>query len=252
MSLAAIAARELRSQFLSPLAWTTLGLVKAVFAYALLLRLEQFVGWQPRLAAAPGAPGVTELVVAPALGTAGFLLLLVAPLVTMRALSEERRAGTLALLMSAPLSMTEIVLGKFLALAAIFACLLLVIALLPLALLAGGPLDLGLLAAGLLGLALLALSLAAAGLFLSALTPLPALAAVGSLGLFLLLWILGSAPAGDTGQGPDALAALSPATHFGSFARGLVDTRAITYFALFTVTFLALTVRHLERLRREH
>ena len=107
-----IAARELRSFFCSPPAWTVLAIVTAIHAYVLLVQVERFTGWQSQLVDLPGAPGLTELVVLPLIKTAGFVLLMVVPLMTMHLVAEERRSGTLILLLSSPLSMTEIVVGK--------------------------------------------------------------------------------------------------------------------------------------------
>jgi len=150
-----IAGRELRSLFLSPMAWAILAVVSGICAWFFLSYLDFFLQIQPRLAAVPGGPGAADIVVAPLFSTAATVLLLVVPLLTMRLISEERRAQTLPLLLSAPVSMTEIVLGKFLGVLGFVLVMLLLIAAMPLSLLAGGTLDLGLWAAGVLGLLLL-------------------------------------------------------------------------------------------------
>lgn len=115
---AVIAARELRSLFLSPLAWVILAVVVFILAYAFLVQVQVFTEIQPRLAGLPSAPGVTEIVAAPLFEFAAMILLLVAPLLTHRAVAAERRGGTLVLLQSAPVSSTQIVLGKYLGLLA--------------------------------------------------------------------------------------------------------------------------------------
>ena len=109
-----IARRELRSLFLSPLAWVILAVVQLVLAWVMFLQLDQFFLLQDQLATLPNAPGVTDLVVAPTIEFASIVLLMVTPLITMRLLSEERRSGTLDLLLSSPVSVSAIVLGKFL------------------------------------------------------------------------------------------------------------------------------------------
>lgn len=166
MNIIHIAARELRSLFLSPLSWVVLAITQAFVANAFLVKLAFFLDMKPYLPGLPGAPGLTAIVVAPAFKAAGMVMLLAAPLVTMRLVSEERRNGTLSLLMSAPISMTDIVLGKFLGVMGFFAIVAVVILLTPLSLLAGGSLDYGLLASGFLGLLLLIASFAATGLFI--------------------------------------------------------------------------------------
>ncbi|MFP5345154.1 MAG: ABC transporter permease, partial [Gammaproteobacteria bacterium] len=189
-NITVIAARELKSLFLSPLAWTVLAVVQLILAWLFLVQLDQFAELQPQLAALPGAPGLTDLVVAPLFASAATVLLLVTPLLTMRVMSEERRQHTLTLLFSMPLSMTEIVLGKYLGLLALLGIMLLLIVLMPLSLLLGGTLDSGQLAAAVLGLALLMAGFAAVGLYVSTLTRHPGIAAVGSFGILLLLSLL--------------------------------------------------------------
>ncbi len=239
-----IAGRELRSLFLSPLAWVLLAVVQLILAYLFLAQLEVYLNLQPRLAALEGAPGATDLIVAPLLADAAVVLLLVVPLVTMRLLSEERRAGTLELLLSAPVSMTEIVLGKYLGALAFLLIMLLLLALMPLSLLAAGGLDLGKLAAGLLGLALLAAAFAAAGLFLSSLTAQPAAAAAGTFGLLLLLWLGDWSARG--GGGDELVRYLALLSHYEPLLRGLVRSVDLAYFALFVLTFLVLSIRRLD------
>lgn len=246
MKLPTIAAREIRSIFLSPLAWVVLAVLQAVLSYVLLLLLEVFLRELPTLTATPGAPGLTALVVAPLLQWAGVVLMLVVPLMTMRLISEERRNGTLNLLFSSPLSMTEIVLGKYLGVLLFLLCVVGLVTLLVLALLLGGSLDLGMLAAGLLGLLLLTASYAAAGLYLSTLTAQPAIAAIGTFGLLLVLWMLDSSRIGDSGAVAHALTYLSLLGHFNDLVRGVFDSRDVIYYLLFITTFLVLSIRRLD------
>jgi ABC-2 type transport system permease protein len=246
-----IAARELRSLFLSPLAWAVLAVVQLVLGYIFLLYLDTYLQWQGRLAGIEGAPGLTEIVAKPLFTDAAVVLLLVVPLLTMRLVSEERRSRTLALLLSAPVSMTEIVLGKYLGLMGFLGVMVGLVALMPLSLLVGGSLDFGLLASGLLGLLLVVASFAAAGLLLSALTEQPTVAAIGTFGLLLLLWVLGTAGSAAGEEAGAVLRYLSVLTHYEALLKGVFDTRDVAYYLLFTLTFLVLAIRRLdaERLR---
>lgn len=240
-----IARKELRALFLSPLAWVILGVVQLLLGYLFLLQLDQYLVIQPRLAAMEGAPGVTDMVVAPLFGNAAVILLLVVPLVTMRLISEERRNGTLDLLASAPITPLQIVLGKYLGILVFLGVMLAITALMPLSLLAGGWLDFGKLAGGLLGIGLLVAAFAAAGLFMSSLTAQPVVAAVASFGLLLLLWIIDWAARGQAA--PDGvLTYLSLMGHYESLVRGLFRSTDVIYYVLFIGMFLALTVRKLE------
>ena len=246
-----IAARELKALFLSPMAWSILAVVQLIIAYLFLAQLDTYMLLAPRLAGIAGAPGVTDVVVAPVLGNAAVILLLIAPLITMRVLSEERRARTLSLLLSAPVSMTEIVIGKYLGILVFFLVLLAMLALMPLALLAGTDLDLGKLASGLLGLSLLLGAFAAAGLFMSSLTEQPTVAAVSSFGLLLLLWIVDWAGSSGT-EGSGVLAYLSVLRHFESLLKGVFDSTDVAYYVLFIFTFVVLTIQRMDRDRLPH
>ena len=252
MKLLNIAARELRSLFLSPLSWTVLAITQAFVAYALLVKLELFLQLKPHLPGLPGAPGLTAIVVAPALKAAGMVMLLAAPLVTMRLVSEEHRSGTLSLLLSAPISMTDIVLGKFLGVMSFFGIVVLVIMLTPLSLLAGGTLDYGLLASGFLGLLLLIASFAAAGLFMSTLTAHPAVAAVSTFGLLLLLWNLDWAGTGAAEGVRSLFSYLAVTSHFNALLQGVVDSADVIYSLLVVATFLVLAIRRLDAMRLGH
>ena len=105
-----IANKELKALFASPLAWVMLTLVQLILAFSFLKRLDEFMLVQPQLIQVPNRPGVTELVVAPLFATTAVLLLFAVPLLAMRLIAEERRNQTMVFLVSAPLSMTEIVL----------------------------------------------------------------------------------------------------------------------------------------------
>ena len=246
-----IAARELRGLFLSPLAWTVLAVVQAILAWIFLLLLDEFLQLQSQLLGVPGAPGVTDLVAAPLLRAAAWILLIVMPLLTMRLISEERRSRTLCLLLSAPVSMTEIVLGKYLGILTFVGIVVFMISLMPLSLLAGTSLDLGKLLAGLLGLALMLASFAALGLYLSTLTAQPAVAAASTFGVLLLLWII-DATTGPREEVTNLLAYLSLLRHYEALLMGMFISADVVYYLLFIGAFLALSVRRLDNERLQH
>lgn len=243
-----IAARELRSLFLSPLAWSILAVTLFILAYLFLSQIEAYINLQPRLAALDGAPGVADIVVAPLFADAAVVLLLITPLVTMRVLSEERRSRTLSLLLSAPVSMTEIVVGKYLGVLSFFIILLGLLALMPLSLLAGTELDLGKLAAGMLGLILVVASFAAIGVYMSSLTEQPTVAAVTTFGLLLLLWIIDWAGNGQL-DGANALAYLSMLRHYEPLLKGLFNSTDVAYYLLLIVLFIGFSIRRLDATR---
>lgn len=237
-----IAAKELRAMFTSPLAWVQLAIVQLILSWIFLLRVDYFISAQAQIARAPNAPGLTEIAIVPMFGIASMVLLMSIPLLTMRLISEERRNQTMALLMAAPISMSEIVLGKFLALIAFLTLINLLILSMALSLLAGGIIDFGLLIANLIGLMLLGASFAAIGLFISCLTTHPVVAAILSLGAFLGLWIMNIA-ASD----PESfLHLLSLLKHFEGFMNGSIAVPDLIYFFLMITTFLILSIRRLD------
>ncbi len=243
-----IALREVKNLFLSPLAWAILAVLQLIVAYLFLIQLDNFMLLQPRLAGIEGAPGVTDIVVAPLLQTTGFLLLLIAPAITMRVFSDERRNRTLTLLLSAPVSMTEIVLGKFLGVTLFFLLLLAMLVAMPLSLYAGTTLDAGKLAAGILGLALVLSAFAAIGVFMSSLTEQPVVAAISTLGLLILLWIVDWSGSSQE-QVSVLFQYLSIKTHFESFLKGMFSTADLGYYLIFITTFLILSIRRLDQQR---
>ena len=249
-----IAWRELKSLFLSPLAWSMLAITQIILCYQFLSQLDTYMQLQAKLSVLEESPGLTDLVIAPLLGGAAIVLLLIVPLLTMRLISEEQKNQTLPLLFSAPVSMSQIILGKYFGILAFLVILVLMIALMPLSLLLGAAIDLGQVFSALLGLFLVTASFAAAGLYISTLTRHPAIAAVSSFGLLLFLWIINWA--GNTADtevyGENVLSWFSLLTHFEPLLRGVFSSADIIYYLLFICLFLVLGIRRLERLRLPH
>jgi len=239
-----LAGKELRRLFASPLAWVILAGLQLLFAFFFLLGLQAFFDTQAQMAMMQGgqSPGFTAYVVEPPFGVARILLLMVIPLLSMRLLSEERRNQTLTFLMSSPLSITQIVVGKFLALLAFLGVAVALLTVMSLSLYSAGRLDHGLLIGNVLGLSLLCASFASVGLYLSSLTAQPLIAVVGTYVVLLLLWLV------DAGAGDPAspLHALSMIKHFEAFSRGIVALNDVVYYAVVIVLFLLLSIRRLD------
>ena len=249
-----IAGKELKSLFASPLAWMVLTVVELVTGWAFLKRLDDFLQVQPQLVQLASPPGVTELVIAPLFATTAIVLLFAAPLLGMRLIAEERRNQTMVFLTSAPVSIGEIVVGKFLGLALFLAMIIVLVAVMPLSLAGSTSLDYGLIASLCLGLTLLAAGFAALSLYISALTSQPVAAAFGAFAA-LLLMVLVSEAAGDgmRARGWNVPAALiqvfSPLKNFEPLGKGMIDTYAIACSVLLAVLFLVLTARRLDARR---
>jgi ABC-2 type transport system permease protein len=164
----------------------------------------------------------------------------------MRAFAEERRNETLPLLASAPLSMTQIVLGKYLGNLGFFLLLALLTLLMPASLSVATTLDFYQLSASMLGLILLNASFTAIGLYMSSLTRQPTIAAVSSFALLFLLWIIDWA--GDSGEF-SILSWLSLLNHFEPMTQGQINTQDLSFYLIVITTFLLLTIRRLDKER---
>lgn len=253
MMIFTLARRELRSLFLSPLAWSILAIVQFILAYLFMSQLQEFLLIQAKLTTIENAPGVTELVIVPLYGSAAFIMMLVTPLLTMRLISEERRNRSLSLLMSAPVSMTEIILGKYLGILGFAAIMIGMMTLMPFSLYFTGNLDSGLLFSIVLGISLLLAAFISIGLYMSCLTAQPTIAAMSTFGMLLMLWIIDWAG----GKANDAAASglleyLSLLRHFEAFTKGLFNSSDFFYYLLFISLFLILSIRRLDgdRLQR--
>jgi ABC-2 type transport system permease protein len=168
--------------------------------------------------------------------------------------AEERRNHTMVLLVSAPISMTEIVLGKFLGLLSFLLIIVALAALMPLSLALGTRLDFGLLAGFVAGLVLLAANFCAVSLFVSCLTEHPVAAAIGAFAALLGMVLVGDAAGeGLTARGWGVAASfaqvLSPIKNFEPFSRGILDTYAVACSVLLAIAFLALAIRQLDARR---
>ena len=237
-----IARNELRRIFVSPLAWAVLAVVQLILGFVFINLL---IDYARNAEFGDQFTGVADYMGGALYGFATIVLLLVMPLMTMRLFSEERRSGSLTLLLSSPASLIEIVLGKFLGLAGFTLALLALLAAMPLSLLPGTDLDLGRIAAGLLGMLLMMLAFGAAGLFVSSLTREPTIAAVGGFGLLLLVWLIQILSYQEI-PFAEVFGYLSLISHFDSLRRGLFDTADVVYYLLFIVFFLWLTVQRLD------
>lgn len=238
-----LAKKELHGLFVTPLAWVVLAVLQAVLAWIFLVRLDTFLELQPRLAQLANAPGTTELVVAPLFSAAAIVLLMTTPLFGMRMIAEERRNRTMTLLISAPISMTTIVLGKWLGLVLFLSLPMALVTAMGGVLLAGTDLDLGLFLANLVGLTLIIATFAAVALYASSLSSQPLIAAVLALGMLLGSWL--ASLANPDPASPMQL--LSVTKRFESFNAGIINSADLVWHAVVIALFLALTIRRLDR-----
>ncbi len=240
-----IARNEWRRLFAQPLAWVLLAAVLAVLAYFFLLTLQGFLGLMPKLAGMPSPPGVTDLVALPLARAIASVLLIVAPLLGMRAIAGERASGTLPLLQTSGAGSSGIVLGKFIALCGFFVVLIALAIAMPASLAIGTHLDWGRIASGALGLILFAAALSAIAIAASSFTRHAVVAAIVALAINLVLWML-DAGARHEGVSSAFINYLALPTHLEPFLRGIVATVDVVYFALIVGVALTLAARRLD------
>jgi len=238
-----VARKELKSVFASPMGWVILALLQAWLGLQFNFGVDQYFQVMSGFIRPVERTGVTMFIGQSIFGWASIVMLIAIPLLSMRLISEERRSNTLPFLFSAPISLTEIVLGKFVGLVSFLSILVVLIALMMLTLNLWADIDFGYIAANLLGLWLLVASFSALGLYFSSLTAQPVIAAIFTLIASLVLLMLDRFLTGDETSFVNYLSLMH---HFQPFARGFIDTADIAYFLLFTITFLTLTVRRLD------
>jgi ABC-2 type transport system permease protein len=227
-SLALVARREFAAYWTSPIAYVTVALFAALAGIYFFAGLYDFVTRASR----SGGQGVdvNQELIRPYLQGTSVLILFLLPLVSMRLVAEERRQGTLEILLTTPARDAALLLGKYAGSLGLFAALLAVPLLHVLLLFLFGKPEPGPVLTGFAGLFLSGASYLALGIFFSALTQNQVVAAVAAFSLSLILWLvyqIGTMTSGALGQ---ILAAVSFAGHFDSFARGVLDSADLLYF----------------------
>jgi gliding motility-associated transport system permease protein len=249
-----IIGKELRSYFVSPIAYVVLTgflLLGGWFFFNLLSRFSLLLTLYTQFQGGEVATrlNLNDYVIAPLMHNLSIVLVILIPMITMRAYAEEKKSGTYELLLTSPVRTGELVLGKFLA-SFLFVCIMIgLTSVYPAILLVFGNPELGVMVAGYLGLLLLATAFVAVGLLTSSFTENQIIAAVSGLVATLLLYIIGW-PAETAGNvlGP-LLRYLSVTEHFSDMVKGLIDTRSLVYFASLIALALFLTQRSVESLR---
>lgn len=178
---------------------------------------------------------------------AATILLFVIPVLTMRLFAEEEQRGTSELLYTLPLSIYQTVLGKYLAVSAVFALMLLVTIPYPAILMVTSEPDIGPILTGYLGLFLLGCSFLAAGCLTSSLTRSQVVAAVLGYGILLFMWILDWLSSAVPGTAGELARAVSPLSHYEDFLKGILDLSHVVFYLTLIAGFVGLTVANVER-----
>ncbi|MEE8581171.1 MAG: ABC transporter permease [Myxococcota bacterium] len=260
--LGCIAGRELRSLFVSPVAYVVLTLWAVLAGFFFLSNLIAFQTELVRMQQMGAfemvrSVNLNDHLIAPFMGSMWIILIFAVPGVTMGLFAAEKANGTDELLLTSPLTIWEIVLGKFLAGAAFVALMTGIVAFFPAILFAYGDPEVGKTGAGLLGLLLVSLTYVAVGAFASSVTRNHLIAFFLAFGVLLLLLMLpfiaelGASRGGLGGGGEVAelMRWVATGSHFEQLLKGLVDTKDLVYFAVMSGSFLFLTKAAMEASR---
>jgi ABC-2 type transport system permease protein len=248
-NIVAIAQKELKSYFSSPIGYILIGFWAFLFGYFYISILAYFVRVSMQMAGGMGGPpavNINQDMIRPLLSNVTILVLFILPGVTMRTYSEEKRSGTIELLLTSPLTDLQIVAGKFLGAMGLYAAMLAVTMVhFGLLFVFGNP-DWKPLAVAYLGLLLFGGCFISVGLFISSLTKNQIVAGAATFGVFLLLWVIDwiGQSLGPTGE--TVLKYLSMTDHLDDFVKGVVDTKHLVYYLSFIAFGLFLTVRSVD------
>lgn len=252
MKIWAIFKKEMRLYFTSPVAWVvfTIFLLIAGYFFYSIFAFFTLASMQSMMNPQMGRDlNVTDSVMRPLFSNVSVILLLLLPLVTMRLFAEERRAGTIELLLTYPVRDGAVLAGKYLAALALYAIMIALTLLYPLIVVYFARLEWGPILTGYLGLLLMGATFIGVGVFASSLTENQIVAAITTFGVLLIFWILGWSADYAGGTAGKVLQFLSILEHNDSFSKGVLDTKDVLYYLNFTLLALFLTLRSLEARR---
>ena len=246
-----ICRKELRSYFVSPVAYLLLAMFAVIFGFFFWNILGFFVreGTEAMMSGQMFPMNLNERVIRPLLSNISVVGLFLIPMITMRLFAEEKRTGTIELLATSPVSDMQVILGKWTAAIVLYGGMLLLSAVNFVFLFKYGRPDWKPLAIGYLGLLLQAGALLAIGTFISTLTKNQIIAGAVTFAVCLLLWILEWVTGFDTATWARVMAYMSVITHFESFAKGLLDSKDVIFYVTLIFLGLFLTARSMESLR---
>ena len=247
-NILAIAQKEIRSYFASPIAYVVIGLFALLFGYFYVAILDWFVrqGMLGGMGMQAAPLNLNQQFVRPLLLNTTVLILFVLPMITMRTYSEEKRSGTIELLLTSPLTDLQIILGKFLGAMALYAAMLCVTLLYVGVLFVYGNPEWKPIVTAYLGLLLMGGCFIAMGMLISSFTRNQIVAGMLTFGVFLLLWVIdwNASRFGPTGEA--IVNYLSITRHFEDFAKGVIDTAHLVYYVSFITFGLFLTAKSVD------
>jgi ABC-2 type transport system permease protein len=243
--------KEMKSYFSSPVGYLLLTMFALIMGWFFwnVVAYFAYVSQRQSPMGGGGNMNVNEFVVRPLIQNMSVIGLFLIPLITMRLFAEEKRQGTIELLLTSPITDLQMLLGKWLSAVAMYGTMVAFASINFFFLFAYGNPDLKPMLVGFLGLMLQAGALLSLGLFISTTTKNQIIAGAVTFGTALLLWTMEWVGGYETATWAKVLSYISVIPHFESFARGVIDTKDVIYFLSLTFLGLFLTARSLESLR---
>jgi ABC-2 type transport system permease protein len=246
-NIIAIAGKELRGYFASPIAYIVIGAFALLFGYFFYAGVAFFNRQSMQMAMGQGGTmNINQMLVTPVFINATVMMLFLLPAITMRTYAEEKRSGTIELLLTSPVTDTEIILGKFLGAMGLYAAMLAVTLIHILLLFWFGNPEWKPIVSAYLGMLLMGGCFISVGLLISSLTKNQIVAGVVTFAVFLMLWVINwiGVFVGPTAQA--ILSHLSITDHFDDFSRGVLDTKHLVYYISFISLGLFLTAKSVD------
>jgi len=246
-----IGKKEFKSYFVSPIAYLLMAFFGLIFGFALYTATRDVVrmGFQAQMMGQSQPINLNDMIIRPLLGFASTVSLFLIPMITMRLIAEEKKTGTIELLLTSPVRDIQIILGKWFAAMLLYLCILGVSAIDIAMLFAWGKPDWRPVLVAYLGLILQGGCLLAIGEFISTLTRNQIIAGGVTFFVCLLLWVLSWSTAFDSGATSQVVNYLSIVTHFENFAKGVLDAKDIVFYLSMIFFSLFITSRSMESLR---
>jgi gliding motility-associated transport system permease protein len=250
-SVLLICQKELKSYFASPIAYLLMAFFGLIFGFGMYTATRDVLrfSFQMQMQGQSAPMNLNQQVITPLLGFGSTISLFLIPMITMRLFAEEKRSGTIELLLTSPVTDLQIILGKWLGALLLYLCVL-VMSMLNVALLfAWGKPDIRPVLVAYLGLLLQGGCLLAIGAFISTLTRNQIIAGGVTFFVCLMLWLLNWFTSFDSGTLSSVINYLSIVTHFDNFSKGVIETKDVIFYLSMIFFALFITSRSMESLR---
>jgi ABC-2 type transport system permease protein len=243
--------KEFKGYFVSPIGYAVMALFGLIFGFGFYTATRDMVqlGFRAQMMGQQQPMSVNEQVIRPLLGFAGTIVLFLIPMITMRLIAEEKRSGTIELLLTSPIRDIEIILGKWLGALLLYMCVLGMSVINIAMLFMWGKPDLKPVLVAYLGLLLQGACLLAIGTFVSTTTRNQIVAGGVTFFVSLLLWLLSWFTAFESTVTSQVINYMSIVTHMESFSKGVIDTKDVVFYLSMIFFSLFLTSRSMESLR---